>query len=199
MAVSPAACAGADLNPGVLVGREHATEEDQMRVLVAVASKHGATSQIAQRIGEVLIGRGLDVTVTAADQVEHVQGYQAVILGSAVYAGRWMKETRDLADKIASGDPVPKVWLFSSGPIGDPPKPEEDPVDVAGIVDAVAAREHRVFPGKIDKSKLSFGERAIVTALRAPEGDFRDWDQISAWADDIATALQAEAEARHES
>lgn len=163
-----------------------------MRVLVAVASKHGATGEIAQRIGEVLKGRGLDVTVSSADRVSNLPGYQAVILGSAVYAGRWMNEARDLANQIASGDPVPKVWLFSSGPIGDPPKPEEDPVDVAEMVDAVAAREHRVFSGKIDKSKLSFGERAIVTALRAPAGDFRDWAQITAWADDIATALQAE-------
>jgi menaquinone-dependent protoporphyrinogen oxidase len=164
-----------------------------MRLVVAVASKHGATHEIAQRIGEVLKRRGLDVTVSSADQIKEVIGYDAVILGSAVYAGRWMKEARDLADQIASGDLVPKVWLFSSGPIGDPPKPEEDPVDVADMVDTVAAREHRVFAGKIDKSKLNFGERAIVTALRAPEGDFRDWDQISAWAEDIATTLQAEA------
>lgn len=162
-----------------------------MRVLIAVASKHGATSEIAQRIGEVLESRGLEVTVTAADQVDDIRGYEAVILGSAVYAGRWMKEARDLADLIASADRGGKVWLFSSGPVGDPPKPEEDPVDVAGIVEAVTTKEHRVFAGKIDKSKLSFGERAIVTALRAPEGDFRDWDQITVWADDIATSLEA--------
>lgn len=162
-----------------------------MRVLIAVASKHGATSEIAQRIGEVLKSRGLEVTVTAADQVDDIQGYQAAILGSAVYAGHWMKEARDLADMIAAGDQIPMVWLFSSGPVGDPPKPEEDPVDVAGIVEAVAAQEHRVFAGKIDKSKLGFGERAIVAALRAPVGDFRDWDQITLWADDIATSLEA--------
>lgn len=163
-----------------------------MRVLIAVASKHGATAEIAQSIGEVLEDRDLDVTVTSADQVEDPSGYEVVILGSAVYAGRWMQEARDLADRIASSDPTPAVWLFSSGPIGDPPKPEEDPVDVAGIVETLAARDHRVFPGKIDRSKLGFGERAIVTALRAPEGDFRDWDQIEAWAEDVAASLEAE-------
>ena len=33
-----------------------------------------------------------------------------------------------------------------------------------------------MFPGRLEKKRLSFGERAIVLALRAPEGDFRDWD-----------------------
>ena len=161
-----------------------------MRVLVAAASKHGATAEIADRIGEVLGGGGLEVTVTPADHAHDVEGYEAVILGSAVYTGRWMKEARELADRIASVDPPPMVWLFSSGPVGDPPKPEEDPVDVASILESLDAREHQVFAGKIDKSKLSFGERAIVTALRAPEGDFRDWQQITSWAESIGETLQ---------
>ncbi len=83
------------------------------------------------------------------------------------------------------------VWIFSSGPIGDPPKPDEDPVDVAEIHRRTAAVEHRLFAGKLDKSKLGFAERAIVAALRAPVGDFRDWDEITAWAGGIASALVA--------
>jgi menaquinone-dependent protoporphyrinogen oxidase len=90
---------------------------------------------------------------------------------------------------VAAASPRPLAWLFSRGPIGDPPKPDEDPVDIAEVMQVTAAREHRLFAGKIDKSKLSFGEKAIVVALRVPEGDFRDWDEIDAWAADIATAL----------
>jgi menaquinone-dependent protoporphyrinogen oxidase len=82
------------------------------------------------------------------------------------------------------------VWLFSSGPIGDPPKPEEDPVDVAGILAATRAREHRVFAGKLVRKQLSFGDKAIAVALRVPEGDFRDWAAIKGWAAEIAAALQ---------
>jgi menaquinone-dependent protoporphyrinogen oxidase len=81
------------------------------------------------------------------------------------------------------------VWLFSSGPIGEPPKPEEDPVDVAEIVESTSARDHRVFAGRLERSRLGFGERAVVAALRAPDGDFRDWDEIRGWATAIADEL----------
>lgn len=166
-----------------------------MRVLVAVASKHGSTSEVAQRIGAVLEDHGIDVRVSSADHAVPLAGYDAVVLGSAVYAGHWMKEARTLADRLESADPVPMVWLFSIGPVGDPPKPEQDPVDVAEIVDALAVREHRVFAGKLDRSELSFGERAIVRAFRVAEGDFRDWEAITAWANGIAATLRAEARA----
>jgi menaquinone-dependent protoporphyrinogen oxidase len=81
------------------------------------------------------------------------------------------------------------VWLFSSGPVGDPPKPTEDPVDASSLLERTGAREHHVFAGRLDRSRLSFGERAIAMALRAPEGDFRDWDDVRAWASGIADAL----------
>ena len=166
-----------------------------MKALVAVASKHGATSEIARHIGEVLADHGIDVTVSAAEQVGELSGYDAAVLGSAVYAGHWLKEARALADTLAAAASNPRVWLFSSGPVGDPPKPEQDPVDVAEIVAALTAREHRLFPGKIDKAELGFGEWAIVTALRAPEGDFRDWGQITSRAESIAAELRPEVHA----
>jgi menaquinone-dependent protoporphyrinogen oxidase len=160
------------------------------RVLVAAASKHGATAQIAERIGETLRDRGCDVTVADAGQVDTVDSYDAVVLGSAVYAGHWLDAAKTLADRIAGRRPRPAVWLFSSGPVGDPPKPDEDPVDVAAIARATAPREHRVFAGRIDKSTLGFAERAIMIAVRAAEGDFRDFDAIAAWADEIADTMQ---------
>lgn len=160
-----------------------------LRVLVSAGSKHGATAEIADSIGETLAGRGLDVTVAKPEQVTNVADYQAVVLGSAVYAGHWTDPAKDLAQRVAATNSSPDVWLFSSGPLGNPPKPEEDPVDVSEIIQSTAAREHRVFAGKIDKSKLSFGEKAIMIAVRAPEGDFRDWDEITTWAQGIADAL----------
>ena len=159
-----------------------------MKVLVAVASKYGSTAEIAQRIAAVLSARGHDVAVEDADGVS-IAGHDAVVIGSAVYAGHWLPAAVDLVER-ATGDLADRpTWLFSSGPVGEPPKPEEDPVDLARIIEATKANGHRVFAGKIDRKQLTFPEKAIVVALRVQSGDFRDWDEIDAWAGEIADAL----------
>jgi menaquinone-dependent protoporphyrinogen oxidase len=162
-----------------------------MRVLVVAASKYGATAEIATAIGERLERQGCEVTVAAPEQVASVDGYDAAVIGSAVYAGHWLRPARELVERLGDELRSLPVWLFSSGPIGDPPKPEEDPVDVAAIVAATGAREHQVFAGRIDRRRLSFPERAITVALRVPDGDFRDWTAIRAWATTIAQALSS--------
>lgn len=162
-----------------------------MRVMVSAASKHGATAEIAEVIGEVLGDRGLDTEVRPPDGIESIDGYDAFVIGSAVYAGHWLKEAVALIENHGSFLRNHPVWLFSSGPVGEPPKPEEEPVDIAHLLDAIGAGEHRVFGGRLDRSRLGFAEKAIVMALRAPEGDFRDWDEIRAWAAGIAAKLEA--------
>jgi menaquinone-dependent protoporphyrinogen oxidase len=164
-------------------------EERMMRVLVTAATKYGATAQIAQAIAEVLDEHGLEATVLPPEQVKGVDGYDAVVVGSAVYAGHWLKPARELLERHSAALANRPVWLFSSGPVGDPPKPEEDPVDVADLLAATDAREHRIFAGKLVRKQLSFPERAIVSALRVPEGDFRDWTEIRQWAAGIADAV----------
>jgi menaquinone-dependent protoporphyrinogen oxidase len=161
-----------------------------MRILISVASKHGATAEIGQAIAEVLIGHGIEVRVQAPEAVDSMEGFDGVILGSAVYAGHWMAEAKDLVERCESQLAELPVWLFSSGPIGEPPKPEEDPVDVAPIAEATVAMSHVVFAGKLDRKVLGFGERAVVTAFRAPDGDFRDWEEIGEWASSIAEQLK---------
>ena len=163
-----------------------------MQVLVSAASKHGATAEIADHIGAILRERGLGVTVERPEDVGSLDGYGAVVLGSGVYAGHWLKDAKALADRVAACDPLPRVWLFSSGPLGDPPKPDEDPVDVAKVTEALSPVDHRLFAGKIDKNELGLGERAIMVAVRAADGDFRDWEEIAAWADEIAAALETD-------
>jgi menaquinone-dependent protoporphyrinogen oxidase len=161
-----------------------------MKVLVTAATRYGATGEIAQAIGEVLREHGHDTTVGPPEDVT-VDGYDAVVLGSAVYAGRWLKPARELVERSRDTLAARPVWLFSSGPVGDPPKPEEDPVDAAGIVAATGAREHRVFAGKLVRRRLGFADKAIAVALRVPDGDFRDWTEIRRWAAGIADALRS--------
>lgn len=164
------------------------------KVLVAYATKYGATEGIAQAIGETLQEQGLDVDVVSADQVGDVQPYAAVVLGSAVYAGSWRKEAVALLEGQEAALAQRPVWLFSSGPTG-----EGDPVALMDgwrfpeaqqpIADRIGPRDIVFFHGAIDTEKLNLAERLLVKSLRAQVGDFRDWDAIRAWAAGIAAEL----------
>jgi menaquinone-dependent protoporphyrinogen oxidase len=160
-----------------------------MKVLVCAASKYGATSEIAQAVADVLAERGCQVTVLPPEKADTVEEFDAVVLGSAVYMGQWMKPARQLAARSGDALAARPVWLFSSGPIGEPAKPADNPVDVTKILKATNARDHQVFAGKLAKKQLSFPDRAVVSAIRAEDGDFRDWAQIKDWATGIADAL----------
>ncbi|WP_127126765.1 flavodoxin domain-containing protein [Georgenia sp. SYP-B2076] len=161
-----------------------------MKVLVTAASRHGSTAEIASRIGQHLADAGWDVDVRTPEDVGDLDGVDAVVLGSAVYAGRWLKAAYDLVERLGPELRARPVWLFSSGPLGDPPVPAEE-TDVSDVAQTAGARGHQVFAGALDKHKLVFAERAIARALHAPLGDFRDWDAIERWAGQISSALGA--------
>jgi len=161
-----------------------------MHVLVAVASRQGATIEIAERIGEVISIAGHGVAVERVVAVGSVDDYDAVVLGSAVRIGHWLEEARRFARNHAAALSARPVWLFSSGPIGSPPKPTGEPLDIPETMAIVRARDHRLFAGKLERARLGLAERAIVDAVRAPEGDFRPWAEIDAWAAGIAAELR---------
>jgi menaquinone-dependent protoporphyrinogen oxidase len=161
-----------------------------MRVLVAAASRYGSTVGIAEAIGRSLENAGLEVDVQPIDEAGRLTGYDALVLGSGVYAGRWLRSARRFVESHADEIAARPTWLFSSGPIGSPPKPEADAaVSLDEIIVRTRAQGHRVFAGKLEKSRLRFADRAVITAVRSAEGDFRDWDAISAWAREIAGVL----------
>ena len=162
-----------------------------MRVLVTAASKHAATTGIAAAIAEELTAAGIEATVASPESVTSLEGYDGVVLGSGIYAGRWLGSAKGFvaANEVALAS-LP-VWLFSSGPLGEPLKPEGEPADAAPIATRLGARSHRVFGGRLDRTQLSLGERAIVGLVRAPDGDYRPWDEIRAWSAGIAQELAA--------
>jgi menaquinone-dependent protoporphyrinogen oxidase len=162
-----------------------------MRVLVAAASKHGSTAEIARTIGASLTFRRIDADVMAMGTVTSLEGYDAVVLGSGIYMGHWLEPAKRFVAQQATELLERPVWLFSSGPLGDPAKPTEGPADVGGLIEATHAREHRLFAGSLWKDELGIAERAMVAAVRAPEGDFRPWAEIDEWAGQIADELAA--------
>jgi menaquinone-dependent protoporphyrinogen oxidase len=162
-----------------------------VNILVSAASKHGSTAEVATRIAGTLRGHlagDTVVEVRAAADVDDTTPYDAFVLGSSIYMGRWLEVARKLAGRVATQPPRP-VWLFSSGPIGDPANPAEEPAGIGDLVTTTHARDHRLFAGRLDRHQLGFGEKAVVTALRVPDGDFRDWDAIDIWATQIAADL----------
>lgn len=166
-----------------------------MRVLVTAASRHGATAEIAEAIAGKIRESEMEVDVLPPDAVDGVDPYDAVVVGSAVYAGHWLDPARRLVDRHAAALADRPTWLFSSGPIGDPPKPDEELVEIAPMIQRLGARDHRMFPGRLDRDALGFVERALVTALRAPTGDFRDLNAIRSWAAEIARSLRPSVDA----
>jgi menaquinone-dependent protoporphyrinogen oxidase len=160
-----------------------------MKVLVTVASRHGATGEIAQAIVRRLRHSGIDAVLVLPQHVNELAPYDAVVLGSAVYMSRWLPAAADFAARHWLALRDRRVWLFSSGPLGSPPVPVGDPPEVASLIERVGAREHRTFAGALREASLGLKERFIVKMVKAPYGDFRDWGAIDAWADEIAYAL----------
>lgn len=167
-------------------------------ILVTYASKYGATKEIAQKIGEVLRQAGLQVDVLPVDGVQDLSSYNAVILGSAVYVGRWQKEAAEFLrsnEKTLTSQPV---WIFSSGPTGEGDAVElvegqRLPAALQPIVDRIQPRDIAVFHGYINHDRINFIEKwAIKSLVKKPFGDFRDWGAITAWAITIAKTLKEE-------
>jgi menaquinone-dependent protoporphyrinogen oxidase len=162
-------------------------------ILIAYATKHGSTAGIARRIADRLSERGHEVEARSVDEADRIDHVEAVVLGSAVYAGSWRNEAVAFVERHDRELRRLPVWLFSSGPLGeDVDDLEEQPRQLDDIRRSIGPRDHRVFFGALDMRALSFGERMIVKAMKAPVGDFRDWDAIDVWADEISTALRTD-------
>jgi len=174
-----------------------------MHVLVAYASRHGATQGIAERIAEVLQAGGVTAEALPAASVKSVAAYDAFVVGSAAYMFHWERAAVAFVRRNRAVLAAKPVWLFSSGPLGSEAVDAQGrdqrlaaiPKEAADMLEAVNAREHQVFFGAYERDRKPIGiaERLVSMMPAAkeamPEGDFRDWPEIEAWAAEIAAAL----------
>lgn len=159
-------------------------------VLVAYATKMGSTKEIAEAIGTRLTERGLRVTVTDAGSVGSVDGYDTVVLGSAVYATRWRPEAVRFVRRHTTALTERRTWLFESGWVGKPPERLTATPGARRRARRVGAPTPTVFPGRLDPALATgFMDRALAQRLA---GDSRDWDEIRSWADQLADELATE-------
>jgi menaquinone-dependent protoporphyrinogen oxidase len=163
-------------------------------VLVTFATKHHSTEEIADTVAETLRERGHDVDLRDAGDAT-AEGYDAVVLGSAVYMGRWRREARRFLKHERHRLAAIPFWVFSSGPVGEPSgDPEKDekwlePSSVMELAEEIGVREHVVFGGRVPEDPGNFMERSMARNTPEESRDLRDWDEIRDWAGAVAGAL----------
>ena len=165
-----------------------------MRILVAYASKHGSTKEIADFIGKTLTDNGVDVDVYYVGAVTNLTDYDGVVIGSAVYAEQWRPEAAQFVRLRADVLAEKPVWLFSSGPTGHGNATDllggfVFPKNLEAYRQTIKPVDTTVFHGNLDLTKLTLAELMIVNGYGGPLGDYRQWDDIQQWANNIVATL----------
>jgi menaquinone-dependent protoporphyrinogen oxidase len=159
-------------------------------ILVAYATKMGATKEIAEAIAARIRSASHDVTVLDAADVSSVEPYKAVVLGSSLYAGRWRPEAVKFLKRNAPALARKPVWLFHSGPLGKDLSDQSAPRKVRELAARIGADEPTTFGGRLTP-QTAVGFLAKKMAQGNMAGDFRDWDAIDLWANHVAEQLVA--------
>ncbi|WP_328759527.1 MULTISPECIES: flavodoxin domain-containing protein [Streptomyces] len=160
-------------------------------VLVAYGTTNGSTAQIAEAVAEVLRKGGLIPDLLPARSVMDVTPYDAVVLGSGLYAGRWHRDARRFVSRHGRQLAERPLWLFSSGPL-DSSASERDIPPVRGVrrtMVRLGARSHLTFGGCLEEGAKGRIAQSIVRNGKG--GDFRDFGAIEDWAARIAAELVA--------
>ncbi len=158
------------------------------RVLVTYASKYGSTGGVADAIGKELCAKGLAADVALTRSAKDPALYQGVVVGSAIYRGKWMPEATDFVKKHRDVlRRLPVAYFLVCITLSD--ATEKNRAEALSYMEPIIAAVPEIAPvgigtfaGALDYSKLPWVSRQILKAKGAPAGDFRDWNAIRAWA-----------------
>jgi menaquinone-dependent protoporphyrinogen oxidase len=161
------------------------------KLLVAYASKHEATAEIADAIAHEIRAAGLEADIMEAGAVRDLDAYAGVVLGSAVYMKRWRPSARRLLHRLERQLGDRPLWIFSSGPVGDAELDPEwcEPAKMLDRAQRLNLRDHVIFGGRVPQDPGNFVERAMLKNTPAEFHDRRDFDEIRAWARQIAVTF----------
>ncbi len=166
---------------------------DWTRVLVTYSSVNGSTAEIARSIALTLCRTGMDVDVVPVSEVQDVRQYHAVVVGSAVYGGKWRGEAAKFLEHFGMDLVDRDVWLFQSGPLGNSAQSivRALPVRIAMLAESLRMKGAATFGGKLDRNQGGPVGRFLARAGFAC--DYRDFTEIRLWAEEIArtTAMQS--------
>lgn len=178
-----------------------------MSVLVGYASAYGSTKGIAKEIGDRLTKAGLKADVRPIDEIEAIETYEAVVLGSAIHNMAWLPQAAAFVRSHTADLATRPVWLFSVSSVGDTSsflgprvarlfrRMRKEPKEIAALRQAIGPREHRNFAGAIERTHWNLAGHLFLKAFGGSYGDHRDWQDIDAWADGIARQLRVAQEA----
>lgn len=152
-----------------------------MKVLVTYGTKRGGTAGLAEAVAEGLSETGHDVDVIPAQNIEGLGGWDAVVVGGALYAWFWQADARRFVKRHTQQLRELPVWFFSSGPLDESASEEEIPPtwSVKRLMTRVDARSHKTFGGRLEDESVP----------NLPQGDWRDFDQARAWGELISEEL----------
>ena len=177
-----------------LEGRCGGEKDLAKRALVTYASKYGSTGGVADAIGKELRSKEIAADILSIKNVSHLSSYQAVVIGSAVYMGKWMSEAVDfLKQNRDILRQVPVAYFLVCMTLSHPT--EETRAKALSYMDPILKAVPEIkpvaigtFAGAMDYSKLSWLNQQILKSKGTPEGDFRDWNAIRAWAREPVSA-----------
>jgi len=166
-------------------------------ILVAYATREGSTREVAQSIGQSLSEHGAKVEVRAIKDITDLTPYRAVILGSAIRVGKWLPEAVKFVEQHKGDlERKPLVYFLVCATLREdtPAHHREVLAYLDPVRKLVEPLETGLFAGKLDADHLPFLERMMVKVMHAPQGDWRDWTSIHAWADGVADRLEPKGE-----
>jgi len=165
------------------------------RVLVAYGSWAGSTAEVADFIGKTLAESGVRVDVKPVESAKSLAGYSAVVIGSAIRAGKVKPEVadfvRDHADELRK---MPAAYFVVCMTMKEDTPENRKTVNayLDPLRETVGPFDAGLFAGKMDYARLGFFARlAVQYFVRVPQGDFRKWDAIRAWTRSIHPRLVA--------
>jgi len=184
-------------------GLRRSGEVQAMKVVVAYASDHGSTKGVAGEIADRLTAAGMLVDLNPIDELDAIEGYDAVVLGSAIHNRAWLPQAAAFVQAHRGELAVRPVWLFSVSSVGDTNsffgpqvgqlmrRMRKESKEIAGFRTALRARDHRNFTGAVERSHWNLAGHVFLKACGGSYGDHRDWKDIDLWADHIARQLLA--------
>jgi len=167
-----------------------------MKILIATASRYGSTEEIAERIATVFRDGSAETEVRPAYEVEDLSEYDAVVLGTPLYNGKPLAGAIGFAKRLPVDlSEMPTAFFVVGLGLAHPTEKIIRKVVKAtkDIITHLHPKDVGLFAGSLDYANVNWFVRLVMKLMKIPEGDFRKWDVIERWAQDVLPQLTQEA------